>query len=60
MGLTSGFPERQRYEFVARLIVSLAVLLPLLWVICRGTYTDSTVKWASGVVCIVVGHWLRR
>ena len=60
MGLTSGFPERQRYEFVARLIVSLTVLVSGLWVICSGTYPDATVKWAFGAVGIVVGYWLRE
>jgi hypothetical protein len=55
----SGFTDRQRYEFVARLIVSVVVLIAGLWVICTGAYPDATTKWAFGAVGLVVGYWLR-
>jgi len=44
---------------IARIFVSLVCLLSALWVILSGIYPDATLKWAFGVVGLIVGYWLR-
>lgn len=44
---------------MVRAFVSLAILVSGLYVILSGRYPDATVKWAYGMVGLVVGYWLR-
>jgi hypothetical protein len=53
------FTERERWEFGARVVVSLLILFAGLFVIFWGSYPDAIIKWAIGTVGIVVGYWLR-
>jgi hypothetical protein len=54
------FTDRQKWEFIARAIVSIVVLVASIIIIFSGdTYSDATTKWAFGSAGIVVGYWLR-
>lgn len=53
------FSAKQRWTFVVRALVSLAALASGLFIILSGAYSDATVKWAFGIVGVVLGYWLR-
>lgn len=53
------FTTSERYDFVARAVVSLVILIAGLYVLLIGNYPDAIVKWAIGVIGLVVGYWLR-
>lgn len=55
----SGFTERERWEFVARTVLSLIVLVGALIAIFGGPYPDAVVKWAFGIIGVILGYWLR-
>ncbi len=57
--MASQFSDRERWEFVARSIVSLVLLIACLIVILKGQYPDAVMKWAIGIVGVIVGYWLR-
>ena len=54
-----AFSPRDQWMLIARVAISLFVLIPSLWVILSGSFPDSTTKWAIGMVGLVVGYWLR-
>ena len=53
------FGAKERWTFVARVLISLIALVAGISVILGGSYPDATVKWAYGMVGLVVGYWLR-
>lgn len=53
------FTQSDRYRLVARVVVSLVCLCAALWVILSGVYPDATLKWAFGIVGLIIGYWLR-
>lgn len=53
------FTQSERWQFIARTILTIVVLLASLFVILRGGYNDAITKWAIGVFGLVVGYWLR-
>jgi membrane-bound ClpP family serine protease len=53
------FATLDRFNFVARAVVSLIVLCAGLYVLLFGNYPDAIVKWAIGAIAIVIGYWLR-
>src|SRR5580700_10535512 len=53
------FSSKERWNFVARVIISTIALGSGLYVILVGTYPDATIKWAFGIVGLVIGYWLR-
>lgn len=46
-------------DFIARTVFSVIVLGAALFVILVGTYPDPTLKWAFGIVGLIIGWWLR-
>ena len=53
-------PEARRTaKLIAQIAVTLIVLGASLWVILSGRYSDSYVKWAMGLVGVVIGYWLK-
>ncbi len=57
--MVAEFTIEQRWNFVARAFVSVVVLSAGIFVILHGSYPDAIVKWAIGVVGVVIGYWLR-
>ena len=54
------FTEQQRAKFLAQSAVSLIVLAICIYVIVRPKCTsDGTLKWAFGMIGLVVGYWLK-
>ena len=54
------FSQRDRWNFLARVGVSVALIVPCLYVILlKQTPSDSVMKWAIGTAGIVIGYWLR-
>ena len=53
------FSTRDRWHFLARAVLSVIILIVGLFVILAGSHPDPTVKWAIGLVGVVVGYWLR-
>jgi len=45
--------------FVARAVVSVALLATGIFVLLKGGYPDAVTKWAIGVFGLVIGYWLR-
>ncbi|HTD47162.1 MAG TPA: hypothetical protein VK881_07840 [bacterium] len=50
---------RVRLILVVRIVISGAALLTALYVIISNKYPDAHVKWAFGIVGLVIGYWLR-
>lgn len=40
-------------------LVTVTALVSSLWIILSGSYPDAHLKWAFGVVGVVIGYWLR-
>ncbi len=57
---SKGKPHNDGQKFRMQIIVTLSVLFSALFVILVGTYGSDTVKWAYGIVGLVIGYWLRR
>lgn len=53
------FSTKERWMFVARVIVSAILLISSLVVILSNKYPDATIKWAFGIVGLVIGYWLK-
>jgi hypothetical protein len=53
------FTSKERWMFVARVVVSVTLLGCSLYVILVNTYPDATMKWAFGIAGLVIGYWLR-
>jgi protein-S-isoprenylcysteine O-methyltransferase Ste14 len=54
------FTEQQRAKFVAQAVISLIVLLVCFYLIIHPNSTSAgTLKWAFGMVGLVVGYWLK-
>jgi hypothetical protein len=47
------FTPRDRWTFVVRAAVSLAILTSSLYIILSGQYSDATTKWAFGMAGLV-------
>jgi hypothetical protein len=54
-----AFTTKERWMFVARVIVSAILLGSSLFVILSNSYPDATMKWAFGIAGLVIGYWLR-
>ena len=50
---------RRRARFLSQIGVSGVVLVAGLYVVLSGSYPDDYVKWAFGVIGVVLGYWLR-
>ena len=53
------FTTKERWMFVARVVVSAILLASSLVVILSNKYPDATMKWAFGIAGLVIGYWLR-
>lgn len=53
------FTTKERWMFLARVIVSAVLLTSSLVVILSNKYPDATMKWAFGIAGLVIGYWLR-
>ncbi len=53
------FSQQDRWYFAARATLSAVLLAVCLFVVLRGGYPDPTVKWAIGIIGVVIGYWLR-
>jgi hypothetical protein len=53
------FTTKERWTFVARVVVSAILLASSLVVILSNKYPDATMKWAFGIAGLVIGYWLR-
>ena len=50
---------RIRTILIVRIVISAAALFAALFVILSNKYPDADVKWAFGMVGLVIGYWLR-
>jgi hypothetical protein len=50
---------RQDWLVLTRIAVSLSVLVMAGIVILSNAYPDSHLKWAFGVVGVILGYWLK-
>ena len=50
---------RLRTILVVRIVISALALFTALFVILSNRYPDAHVKWAFGIVGLVIGYWLR-
>jgi len=48
-----------RAKLGMQIVISLIILAVSLFMILSNSYSDSYVKWAFGMVGLVVGYWLR-
>jgi hypothetical protein len=53
------FTTHERWKFVVQTVVSAIILIACLVVILSNGYPDATMKWAFGLVGVVIGYWLR-
>jgi len=53
------FTQQARWKFVVQVAVSGVVLVGCLIIILTNKYSDPTMKWAFGLVGVVIGYWLR-
>jgi hypothetical protein len=53
------FTRQSRWKFVVQVAVSGVVLVGCLIIILTNKYSDATMKWALGLVGVVIGYWLR-
>jgi hypothetical protein len=53
------FSEQARWKFIVQVIVSGVILIASLVIILSNSYPDATMKWAFGLVGVVIGYWLR-
>jgi hypothetical protein len=49
---------QDRWHFVARAVVSLLFGVPAIYIVFKGEPVES-VKWATGVIGVIIGYWLR-
>jgi hypothetical protein len=52
-------PWRLRTILIVRIVISSAALVAALYVILSNGYPDAHVKWAFGIVGLIIGYWLR-
>lgn len=48
-----------RVKLIVQILVSAVVLTASLWVILSNNYPDAHLKWAFGMIGVVIGYWLR-
>ena len=48
-----------RLYLLIRSLVTVLVLAVALFVVMKDGYPDATIKWAYGVIGILLGYWLR-
>lgn len=48
-----------RAKILTRIVFSALILVAGLYVILSGQYSPVDVAWASGIVGVVIGYWLR-
>ena len=53
------FTTQERWLFIVRALASVVILGVCFFVILTNSYPDATMKWAFGLVGLVVGYWLR-
>lgn len=53
------FSEQARWKFIVQVTVSGIILMASLVIILSNKYPDATMKWAFGLVGVVIGYWLR-
>ena len=52
------FTTQERWHFVARAVVSFVFGVPAIFIVWKGQPVES-VKWATGVIGVIIGYWLR-
>jgi len=52
------FGTEERWHFVARAVISVLFGIPALYIVCKGQ-PPETAKWATGVIGLILGYWLR-
>jgi hypothetical protein len=57
--MAPSYGERERWHLIARIVISLSLLIVSCTILLKGTYSDATTKWAIGIVGVIVGYWLR-
>jgi len=50
---------RQDWLVIARIFVSVVILVTAVVIILSNSYPDSHLKWAFGVVGVILGYWLK-
>jgi len=50
---------RIRTILIVRIGISAVALLAALYVILSNKYSDADVKWAFGIIGLIIGYWLR-
>ena len=53
------FTTEQRWNFVARAVMSVIIVGVGIFILLWGSYPDATVKWAIGAIGLVIGYWFR-
>ena len=48
-----------RTKLIFQIVVSVLVLVSSLWIVLSNSYPDAHLKWAFGMVGVVIGYWLR-
>lgn len=54
-----GASEKERLQAWGQVIVSVLVVGGGGWIVFNGDFDDSVTKWATGLIGVVVGYWLR-
>jgi len=47
------------WNILGRLLISLIVLAAALYVILSNAYPDAHLKWAFGIVGVIIGYWIK-
>lgn len=55
----SEFTQRERYYFLVRVALSVILCSASLFVILDTNYPDATIKWAFGIIGLIIGYWLK-
>lgn len=55
----SDFTERERYYFLVRVALSAIFGTASLFVVLDANYPDATIKWAFGIIGLIIGYWLK-
>jgi hypothetical protein len=49
----------QDWGVLGRVVVSFVVLIVAIYIILNNGYPDATIKWAFGVIGLILGYWLK-
>jgi hypothetical protein len=55
----SDFPKSEFVRLLARITISLVILISALYVVLSGNYPPDRTNWACIVIGTVIGYWLR-